>query len=82
MAGGQSELYQWHDGQSKGRGLSQPGGLSAGAGQCGDLDNGVGGTVFMDPADVPLQWLVLPLDLGGDWRDQRVPAAGFGKGDI
>ena len=30
----------------------------------------------VDAANVPLQWLVLPVDVGGQCRDQRLPAQG------
>ena len=36
----------------------------------------------VDAADVPLQRLVLPVDDGGQRRDQRLPAQGGGQGDL
>ena len=60
-----AQLHLWHHRRSEGRGVPPSRRLSARARQCRDLQMGRASGLSVDAADVPLQWLVLPLvDLG------------------
>ncbi len=77
-----AQLHVRHDGQSEGRGLPPPRGVSQRAVQHHRLGDAPARGVPVDAADVPLQRLVLRLDDGGECRRQRLPAQGRGEGDL
>jgi hypothetical protein len=60
-------LHLRHDRRSEGRRHASPRRLPERRLQCGDLDHAALPGLSLDPADVPLQRLVLPLD-GRDAR--------------
>jgi hypothetical protein len=74
------ELHQRHHRQPQGRGLPP----SRRGDQCDLQRAGVGHAqargLPVDAADVPLQWLVLPVDGGGPRGRQRVPSPRRGAG--
>ena len=55
------ELYVWHHREPQGRGLQSPGYISERRGQYHVLAHAGPPGVFVDPANVPLQWLVFPV---------------------
>lgn len=76
VAGDLAELHLGHHRQPQGRGLPSPRRLPERAGQPDDLVHGPAPGVPLDPADVPLQRLVLSVDGDRAGRRPRLPAAG------
>ena len=76
VAGDLAELHLGHHRQPQGRGLPSPRRLPERAGQPDDLVHGPAPGVPLDPADVPLQRLVLSVDGDRVGRRPRLPAAG------
>ena len=77
-----AQLHLRHHRRSQGRRLPPPRRLSARRRQCADRRHGQARRLSVDPADVPLQRLVLPVDHVGGRRDACLPADGAGAGDV
>jgi len=69
-----AQLHLGHDRQPQGRGLPSPGRLSECDLQHRDLGHAASLRIPLDPADVPLQWLVLSVDHGRQCRHECVLA--------
>ena len=69
-----AQLHVGHHRQSQGRGLQPPRRRALGLRQRHAMGAGHPSGLSLDPADVPLQRLVLPLDAGAGRRHLRLPA--------
>ena len=78
VAGDRAQLHLRHHRQPEGGGLPPPRGLPQRAQQRDRLADGGAPGLPVDPADVPLQRLVLSVDDRGARGNQRVPAPGGG----
>jgi hypothetical protein len=76
VAGHHPELHLRHHRQSQGRGLSPSRRLSERGQQRDGVGHGPASGLSVDPADVPLQRLVLPVDHRRHGRHQCLPAPG------
>ena len=77
-----AQLHLGHHRQSEGRRLSPSRRLSERARQHSCLGHAAASGLSVDPADVPLQRLVLPVDDHGDGRHPCLPAPGRGCGHL
>src|SRR5450755_315731 len=76
VAGHRAELYFWHHGQPQGRGHSSPRSIPERFVEHRIVGHAGTSGLSLDAAHVPLQWLVLSLDHGGDRRDECLYPAG------
>ena len=74
-----AQLHLGHHRQSQGRRLPPSRRVPERDGQHPRLVDAAAPGLSLDPADVPLQRLVLPLDAGGRGRHQRLSAPGRGR---
>ena len=77
-----AQLHVGHDRRPQGRGLSPPRRLSPRHRQRAHRQPGQALRLSLDPADVPLQRLVLPVDDLGGRRHACLPAPGARAGDV
>src|SRR5579859_352286 len=82
MAGDCAELHLWHDWKPEGRGAASSRRVSERGGECADVRVVATQRVFVDAADVPLQWL--DIYLGCDTRGWHacVPASRGAGADL
>ena len=82
MAGDLAELHLGDDGPAQRRRLPPPGRAPERGGEHPDLGHAPAQRLPVDPADVPLQRVVLPVDGRGELGHERVPAQGGRSGDL
>ena len=77
-----AQLHLRHHREPQGGGLQPPGGVPQRDDQRGRMGHGPPSGISLDPADVPLQRLVLPLDPRRGRGHRHLPSQGRGEGDI
>ena len=82
MARDLAQLHLGHHREPEGRRLPPPRRVPQRALERRRLEPRASSRLPVDPADVPLQRVVLPVDAGGGRRDQRLRAQGGGRRDL